>query len=580
MRKGLKQIYILTLVGTLTITLPASAQLLINEFSAMNNRIMIDSMTKDYSDWIEIENISERTINLEGYYLSDDPDQLLKYKIPEEIMIKPGHQFIFIANGKGSSNQLNFKLSVDGEFILLSESEGNIIDSVQYQDQQAGISMGRHPEQKDKWLYFYKPTPGKKNNDDGSTSFKNSPYTHTLPVISLSADSAYIWGDSTGIYVIGKNGVTGYCNDMMKRNYCRDWERKAYMEFYDKEGIRKYAGNAGIKIHGNCSRNFPQRSLALFARSNYGNGKFEYRFFKEKNIDEFEALLLRNSGNDNRSSMIRDALMSRLASNGLNIDYQAYEPVVLYLNDRYWGIYNLREKINEHYCYDNHSANPQNIDMLESLDKIKYGDAENMDALVTFIKENPLSLHSNYLEIAERIDIGDFIHYIIAQVYCANTDWPSHNVRYWRERTSGSKWRWILFDTDLGFGLHEEGYTTDMFFRITELHENPDWITPNTVLIFMELMKSPVFREKFSQEFHRQIKNIYSDENLSRIIDEIVSALKYEIEQHCYRWDLSFTEWQREIEKIKRFAELRPSYLVKHFEEFMKKYRQIASPKP
>lgn len=396
-----------------------------------------------------------------------------------------------------------------------------------------------------------------------------SPREHTLPVIALTSDSAAIWGDSTGIYVVGRNGITGYCNDMVRRNYCRDWERLAYMELYDENGIKKYAGNAGIKIHGNCSRNFPQKSFALFARGKYGNGKFKYPFFKEKNIDAFEALILRNSGNDNRSSMIRDALMSRLVKE-MNIDYQAYEPVVVYLNGKYWGIYNLREKINEHFTSDNHGADPDNIDMLESLDNIKYGSKENIEDVLEFIRDNPMKDDENYRKVSEKIDIDEFINYMLAQFYSANNDWPSNNVRYWREKTTGAKWRWILFDTDLGFGLYDEGYTSDLFIKITALYENEDWVTPNTVKIFMELMRSSVFREKFKHEFHKQMNTTYSSENVRKAIDETISVIQKEMKQHCVRWDLSFSDWENEIEKMKRFAELRPSYLMRHFKEFMK----------
>lgn len=572
MQSSYKYLVLLLLMRVLPGVPSSSAQLLINEFCASNNRIMIDSLNREYSDWIEIENTSAESINLEGYYLSDDPDEPLKYRIDNRIMIMPGEYTVFIADKRGSSDHTSFRLSASGEAILLSDPNGSIIDSVHYGRQQTGISMGRDPSRKDRWLYFSNPSPGRENQENGSPAPLQSVFRHSLPVISISMDSTDLWGDSTGIYVVGKNGITGYCNELIRRNYCRDWERKAFFEYYDESGRRQYAGNAGIKIHGNCSRNFPQKSFALFARGHYGNGSFEYPFFDEKDINEFEALILRNSGNDNRNSMIRDALMSRLAGWYGGIDYQAWEPVVVYLNEKYWGIYNLREKINEHYVFDNHGLDPDRMDMLDNLDQVKYGDSGDINKLISFITNNPLSESRNYSDVASQIDIPSFINYMIASIYCANTDWPSNNVRYWKEKIPGSKWRWILFDTDLGFGLHEEGYSTDMFNKMAGYYENEAWITPNTVFLFMELMKSPLFREKFREAFYSSLATRYSPGNVIHEIDLTTALIAEEMKNHCERWNLSYTEWQEEIEKMRQFAALRPDFLKEHFERFVERF--------
>ena len=47
-----------------------------------------------------------------------------------------------------------------------------------------------------------------------------------------------------------------------------------------------------------------------------------------------------------------------------NIDMQAYEPVSLYLNGKYWGLYNLMERKGRDFIFNNHGET--DVDVLTS----------------------------------------------------------------------------------------------------------------------------------------------------------------------------------------------------------------------
>lgn len=393
--------------------------------------------------------------------------------------------------------------------------------------------------------------------------------SRSLPVVSITMDTVDLFDDSTGIYVVGKNGITGYCNNTLRRNYCQDWERSADVEYRSNLTGESYSSPSGIKIHGNCSRNFPQKSFALFARKKYGNGKFRFKFFADKQNDGFEALLLRNSGNDNGRSMIRDGLMASLARQTGNLDYQAYQPVTVSINKEYWGIYNLREKLNEHYITDNHGVEPEMLDMFKDTDRLVHGTSDGIDELVTFIQDNNLNEPAAWEWINESIDISSFINYFIAEIYCANTDWPSNNACYWRSRDGQEKWRWILYDTDHGFGLNGKGYTEDMFTWLKQRFTAENVFIPNTLMIFMELMKAEPFREAFYNATVQQMDSVYHPDNVISLIDSIQSTLAEEMEYHAERWNMKPEDWHSEIEKMKEFARKRPGYVLEQMEEFM-----------
>jgi len=392
---------------------------------------------------------------------------------------------------------------------------------------------------------------------------------HNLPVVSVTMAPEDLFDDSTGIYVVGKNGITGYCNNTLRRNYCQDWERTAVIEFKSSRTGESYASPAGIKIHGNCSRNFPQKSFALFARKKYGNGKFRFKYFAEKQNDGFEALLLRNSGNDNGRSMFRDGLMASLARQTGNLDYQAWQPVSVYLNEEYWGIYNLREKLNEHYFTDNHGVEPEELDMFKDTDRLVHGNRDGLNELVSFIRDHDINTPASWQWIRENVDIPSLISYYIAEIYCANTDWPSNNVCYWRPNNGHGKWRWVLYDTDLGFGLNGTGYTLDMFSWLRERYTADNVFVPNTLMLFMELMNTEQFRKAFHNTLEQQMKSVYSPDNVIITIDSIQSLLSTEMQNHADRWNMSMADWHAEIENMKEFARNRPVYVMKHWNKFV-----------
>ena len=144
--------------------------------------------------------------------------------------------------------------------------------------------------------------------------------------------------------------------------------------------------------------------------------------------------------------------MTDLVKN-LDMDIAAFEPVVLYLNGNYWGHLNLREKINEDYLEGNHGVDADKIDLLEYTSRILSGSNKQYLKLVDFLENNTLESDSMYKTVAVQIDVNNFIDYQLSQIYFNNTDWPGNNLKYWKPQTEEGKWRWILFDTDFGFGL-------------------------------------------------------------------------------------------------------------------------------
>ena len=110
------------------------------------------------------------------------------------------------------------------------------------------------------------------------------------------------------------------------------------------------------------------------------------------------------------------------------------------------------KKYNTQYYALHHNVNPDNLDVLENWSTVE-GDRKDFTELIEFTQNNDLSMNENYIYIKSKIDINEYLNYVIAEIFYANCDWLSNNIIYWRERSEGSKWRWALQDLDNGLGM-------------------------------------------------------------------------------------------------------------------------------
>ena len=131
---------------TATTTSTMAGDLVINEFMASNDATAADQ-DGEYDDWIELYNNSSSSIDLEGYYLSDDPDDLTKWTFPAGTSIAGNGYLIIWADDDENQAGLHttFKLSAAAESVLLMDASATVLDEVTYVDQTTDISFGRFP---------------------------------------------------------------------------------------------------------------------------------------------------------------------------------------------------------------------------------------------------------------------------------------------------------------------------------------------------------------------------------------------------------------------------------------------------
>jgi hypothetical protein len=120
----------------------------INELLARNNTDTVNEYG-NHEDWIELVNLTDEPVDLFGLYLTDDFDNPQKFAFPANTIIQPGAYLMIWADEEDTVSSFlhaNFKLSADGENLMLSDGDGLILDSLTFGPQTPDISWGRCPD--------------------------------------------------------------------------------------------------------------------------------------------------------------------------------------------------------------------------------------------------------------------------------------------------------------------------------------------------------------------------------------------------------------------------------------------------
>ncbi len=392
-------------------------------------------------------------------------------------------------------------------------------------------------------------------------SFRNR---YRFPLVSLSVDRGDFFSNDEGIYVPGKSpdGVLNY------NQAGGAWEREVHLEYFT-DGQPRVNQTVGARIHGRGSRGNPQKSMRLYAKSTYGKDLITYPFFREVPIPSFKRLLLRSTDADFSSTLFKDELIHTLLR-GLDLDVQASQPVVVFINGEYWGIQHLRERQDKYYLASHYGISPDAVDLL-GFDKDDYevieGDGQGYQDLLQYIRDNDISQPQHYDYVRAQMDVANYIEYQVAQLYLANFDWPFNNVRYWRPRQPGGKWRWLFFDCDAclsKFSFPE----LSRYLPGPEAGSGPE--EPSRFLL-SRLLRNADFRNQFVARFYYHLSTTFEPGRVVRLIREFKTAYAPMVAEHTARWGrpTSVDEWLAAVEEIERFAAQRPPEMLRQLGEFL-----------
>ena len=384
-----------------------------------------------------------------------------------------------------------------------------------------------------------------------------------MPVFSIYTDSLNLYDWDSGILVNGPNANPNY--PYHGANFWNNWERPVHVELYDKNKQLAFEQDMGIKVHGgSVNRSKPMKSLRMLAKKKYGKGRVDYPLISHKPIVSYKKFVLRNGSSDFCKSMFRDDMIHRMLYLKTHNDILGYEPAEVFLNGKYYGMENIREKRGKHYLNENYGVSIDSVDILREENILLEGDTIAFSKMYHFAVNHDLSIDSNYTTLSRQLDLLNFADYFITETYFDNNDWPYNNLEYWRPKKPDGKFRYALFDLDVALGgFLYSPYTNDELGLLL----GPYGDTCKHVQILKSLLKNRTFHNYFINRYCDLVNTLFSEQNFKTEIEKTKAQIAFDIPQHFTAWGHQPQEWNDDIDtNMIPYVENRPEYALKQLQ--------------
>lgn len=431
---------------------------------------------------------------------------------------------------------------------------------------------------------------------------------YDIPVISITSDEEGLFGYENGILVAGKiydefyrywnakEPLPDWLSEMKKElegysytkgtpgeeiaewfvpaNYMlrgRENERKAHVEMFEPDGSAMLDQDVGLRVSGKGSATNPQKSLRICARTEYEEeeSKFRYDIFQYGEKEDlthtteqvFDKLIFRNSGNDWMQTYLVWNLSSRIARQANFPVVANVRPAVVYINGKYYGMVQMSPDKSEFNIAKMYDLEEDNIEFVERKEK-----TVTRETGIRQLAEKDLNLEENREELEKLVDMDNLLLYYALEIYMSNTDWPTNNYTVWRytgEKDENNpykdgRWRFLLYDTDVGFSYNWNGDAFTMLLE--EKREGKEF--------FSILMKSDYYKNKFVNLMCDLLAGVCGRENVLKILEEeeakILNELNYMMSETLIPEDtgMFLTNREQRMQEKREFISQREDMIV------------------
>ena len=377
-------------------------------------------------------------------------------------------------------------------------------------------------------------------------------------IVSLISDDKYLFSKKTGLLTKGTGSIP---------NYSKGYEYPVHIEYFNSKGEKQISQTGTMTCSGHSARINSQKSIALYARKAWGSDRFEFNPFPTRDYDSYKSLLLRSANSDYSATRLRDIVASSLAE-GQGILYQDHEVIQVYINGRYWGHYNLREKINKYFvaAYEG-VTEEQDIDNIDILARtgtdefLQNGDNKDWLELCDFCKKKDLNDPENMAWVEERLDIDNMFTHAAYEIILGNVDFT--NVRVYR--VPGGKWKYLLFDVEACWRNLDptpiEYYIKALNAKIQGFRHEP----------LNAMFKVPEMKARFLRRVSELLSTVFRWDNVEKHFDDVISVLKPILPRHIERWkNMKMENWKKNIHATKYYARVRPKKIPEMLKKAMK----------
>jgi len=524
----------------------------------------------------------------------------------------------------------NFRLTqTDGEELVFSASSGTILEVYDFDDispNQMNHSWGRLVNGGPDWVIFTNPTPNANNGGNNGTAYAVRPQFnlqagyYAVPIsveltspetdveiryttngndpvvgstlytgpINLSATTvirAAAFSTTTGIlrsfistntYFFGNDthtittvSVSG--NTVGDGNWVGD--ERCHIEFFGPGGVFQAEATGDSNEHGNDSNAYGQRGFDYITRDALGyNSEVELQVFTTSDRPAFERFIFKAAANDNYpfsggGAHVRDAYVQELSIIGnMELDERKTHSCIVYLNGNYWGVYEVREKVDDVDFTDYYYNQPRGfLDFLKTWGGTwaEYGSNVDWVALRNFVTTNNMANQANYEYVLTQLNTHSLIDYFILNTYIVSMDWLNWNTAWWRGRHpngSARQWRYTLWDMDASFG-HYINYTG---IPSTSPNSSPCQVQnmnnvggQGHIPMLNALFNNDDFNADYINRYAMYSNTIFSCERMIGVLDSMIAVIQPEMPRQIQRWGGSVNGWNNNVNNLRNFINTR-----------------------
>ena len=581
------------------------------------------------NDWIELYNATNEAVSLDGWELRKDREG--QKTIPLTGTISSGGYAVFETTShpeRQNASVGTFGLSAGGETLYLVDETGALRDEFASGVQEPGISSGRvEGNGSIARVFFEKMTKGGKNSSRYTIGYAKAPvfsktglyqtksfelrltsgenatiryttngceptasssvYTSPIPITKNTVIRAYAQEDGlldseivTYTFLFEEpHQLPVVCLSFDPKDREALWsgrskessskkQRKGFFSYYEG-GKLSTEFPADFKTKGAGTLGYAQASLSIHLRGKYGMGSVTYPFFKEYGWQEYASLCIRNSGQDINQARIRDSYAARLCF-GLNIDVVATRPVAVYINGKYYGLYDLNEDQNDDYLNTHFGVKKDDVEIIRFNTVVVKGSKTDWKRVIDYAKSKDFSKDSVYQQFAEWVDTDYFIDYLVCSTYLCNSDMA--NQKYWHTTDNTIRWRAIFYDFDYAMGYNSGSVKRNIIGSFFRKDGTPTATSRIYTHIAYALVHNPGWRERFIERYVELTVTTFAPDRAVRILNELKEEMAPEMKRHIARWKNpgSYDKWLSNVKAVQRWMEQRPEYALSNLKSYFK----------
>ena len=523
-------------------------------------------------------------------------------------------------------NNTNFKITqTNGESIVFADATGAILEEYTFgtgiSPSQANHSWGRIPNGSATWLINTAPTPNAANAGISGTSYSPKPQLSlqagyyaapiSLTMTSAEAGATIYYTTNGSVPTTASTLYTGPINlntttTIRARAFSADgnvlasfvetntyffgadqhnimvatisgptlsdgqWggDELTVIEFFGPGGVFLSESHGDSNEHGNDSNAYDQRGFDYVTRDALGyDNVVPTPLFHHSDRPSYERLIFKAAANDNYpfggGAHIRDAYVCELSLEGdLHLDERKTESCIVYINAAYWGVYEVREKVDDIDYTDYYYDQPEGfVDFIKTWGGTwnEYGSNADWNTLVNFITTNDMTIPANYDYVLTQYNHMSLIDYFILNGYVVCTDWLNWNTAWWRGRHpqgDARRWRYALWDNDATFGHYinytgvpSQGATADP----CQIDGMGDVGGQGHIPVLNALFDNENFFADYIQRYASLSNSIFSCERMIAVLDSMVAVIEPEMTRHCQRWGGNLAGWQAQVQQLRDF---------------------------